>query len=276
MLTFEPHPAVTLGRTPPPLLTTIARKCELARRHCANLDVVVRAFTLEFASQTPAQFAQRVLFEELGAKLVMVGHNFRFGRGRSGGFEDIERLGKEIGFEAMAEPLVCDERGAWSSTRVRGLLAAGEMDKAAEMLGRPHMLSGQVVRGEQRGRSIGFPTCNLAEVVEVLPPFGVYAVLVDVRRGSDWHALAKGVANIGLRPTVADLHAKPLVEAHLFDTEEDLYAAELRVHLVERLRDERRFADLGALRTQIERDCERARACLEPCEPDALPSRAWC
>ncbi|MFP6683647.1 MAG: riboflavin biosynthesis protein RibF [Polyangiaceae bacterium] len=275
LMTFEPHPAVTLGRVPPPLLTTIARKRELVRRHCPNLDVVVRAFTPEFAAQSPEQFARTVLYQELGAKLVMVGYNFRFGRGRSGGFDALERFGVDLGFDAIAEPLVCDDRGAWSSTRVRGLIAAGEMDKASEMLGRPHMVSGQVVRGHQRGRTIGFPTCNLAGVMEVLPPFGVYAVVVDVRRESDWRALGKGVANIGLRPTVATGVSSPLVEVHLFGIDEDLYDAELRVHLVSRLRDERQFAGLDELRVQIEADGERAQQLLVDAVPDPDLEGVW-
>lgn len=267
MLTFEPHPAVTLGRQPPALLTTIDRKRELVKRACPGIELVVREFTREFAAQSPEQFVDRILVDQLAAKVVMVGRNFRFGAQRAGGIDDLERLGAQRGFEVFAEPLVSDSQGAWSSTRARGLIAAGDMRGAAQVLGRPHMVSGQVAHGEQRGRTLGFPTCNLPDMAEALPPFGVYAVLVDVVDNGVAHALAKGVANIGVRPTVGGTTA-PLLEAHLFDLERDLYGCVLRVHLVVKLRDEQRFPGLEALKAQIAADCERAREALGTYPPD--------
>ena len=277
MLTFQPHPAVTLGRQAPALLTTLGRKVELVERSCPGIQVVVREFTLEFAHQTPIDFARDVLCGELEAKVVMVGVNFRFGRERSGGFGDLERWGAELGFEAIAEPLVCDQQGPWSSTRVRELIAAGEVDCAAEILGRPHMLTGPVVVGDQRGRSLGFPTCNLASVPEAMPAFGVYAALVDTLdpSGARPSALGRAVVNVGVRPTLDRAGATPLVEAHLFDLERDLYGRTLRVHLVSRLRAERRFPSLDELRRQIAEDGAQARALLASWEPDPLAAGAW-
>jgi riboflavin kinase/FMN adenylyltransferase len=275
MLTFRPHPGVTLGRQAPALLTTLERKLELIERACPGIDVVVRPFTREFASQTPEEFVERVLVGELSSTVVMVGLNFRFGRGRAGGFGDLEQLGQRHGFEAIAEPLVSDSQGTWSSSRVRELIKAGEIDGATEMLGRPHMLSGTVGRGAQRGRSIGYPTCNLADVPEALPPFGVYAVLVD-RVGDDGaQALAKGVMSFGVRPTLPDADPLPLVEAHLFDVDEDLYGQRLRVHLMARQREERRFDGLDALRAQIDADAAEARDLLASWEPDPAFNGAW-
>ena len=265
LLTFEPHPAVILGREPPPLLTTLDRKRELVERSCPGIEVVVQRFDHAFAEQSPAEFVERVLVG-LGTKLVMVGENFRFGRRRAGSFEDLERFGERFGFEAQAEALVSDDAGAWSSTRVRACIAAGDLDAAAEILGRPHMLSGVVSRGARRGRSIGFPTCNLPRVAEALPPHGVYAVVVDRVEGAP-RALASGVANLGVRPTVAGEGKEPVLEVHLFDLDRDLYGADLRVHLVARLRDELRFDGLEALKAQIARDAEQARARLAGIAP---------
>ena len=275
LFTFEPHPAVTLGRTPPPRLTTLARKRELVRRACPGIEVVVREFTPAFSEQSPEDFAQHVLANELGAKVVMVGANFRFGKDRAGNVDDLRRLGEQHGFETIAESLVHDDHGAWSSTRIRARIAEGDMAEAADMLGRPHMLSGEVVRGDQRGRTIGFPTCNLAEPPEALPPNGVYAVLVDRVEEDEVTALAKGVANLGVRPTVKDAQPRPLLEAHLFDVSEDLYGASLRVHLVERLREEKKFAGLDALKSQIDADAEAARRCLRAHAPDPDLGSWW-
>jgi riboflavin kinase/FMN adenylyltransferase len=251
-------------------LTTLARKIELVEHSCPSIRVVVREFTEAFANQSPGEFAERVLARELCCRVVMVGLNFRFGRGRAGDIHQLERLGARLGFEAVAEPLVSDADGAWSSTRVRGLVAAGDVGRAATILGRPHMLAGTVTRGDQRGRRNGFPTCNISDAREALPPFGVYAVLVDQVDGDPpaARALAKGVANIGVRPTVQSERQAPAVEVHLFDIDRDLYGRELRVHLVERLRDEQRFADLQTLVAQIGRDADRARQLLADHEPE--------
>jgi riboflavin kinase/FMN adenylyltransferase len=275
MLTFEPHPAVTLGRQAPALLTRLERKIELVEHACPGIEVVVRAFTKEFSAKTPAEFVEQVLVAELAAKVVMVGFNFRFGRGRSGSIADLERYGDEHDFEAIAEPLVSDDRGAWSSTRIRGLIAAGDVEGAAAILGRPHMLSGTVVRGDQRGRTLGFPTCNIADAAEALAPFGVYAVLVDRVVDGAARALAKGVANIGIRPTVDPAPSRPLIEAHLFDIDTDLYDETLRVHLVARLRDERRFDGLDALTKQIAADSDRAREALADWEHSSASDAPW-
>jgi riboflavin kinase/FMN adenylyltransferase len=172
--------------------------------------------------------------------------------------------------------MVGDDRGPWSSSRIRGAIAAGDVEDAARMLGRPHMISGVVVEGDKRGRTIGFPTCNLGDVEQALPAFGVYAVLVD-RAGEDGRAkaFARGVANIGVRPTVKEREAKPLVEVHLFDTEGDLYGASLRVHLVSRLREERRFSGIAELKDQIAKDARAARERLAEASPDPEALGAW-
>jgi riboflavin kinase / FMN adenylyltransferase len=291
VLTFSPHPRAVLGRPVPPLLTTLERKVELIRRVDPALSLVVWRFDLAFAAQSPEQFARR-LVASLCAEVVVVGHNFRFGKDRVGDFDELSRWGRELGFETRSHDLLGDARGPWSSSRAREAIARGDLDEAARTLGRPHQLSGTVVEGDRRGRTLGFPTCNLAGVVEALPPFGVYAVLVDRERESGPSgpddvdravappapavvtALAAGVANIGVRPTVSTA-PQPTVEVHLLDTDADLYGARLRVHLVARLRGEQRFSGLDALKEQIARDAAAARERLAGLAPDAAAGGAW-
>jgi riboflavin kinase / FMN adenylyltransferase len=272
VLTFDPHPSQVLGRGTVPVLTTLERRVELLRRQSELLSVVVEPFTLPLAQMEPADFARTLLVEGLRAKTVIVGENFRFGRGRSGDFQELSRLGGELGFRACAANLERDAEAPISSTRVRSALERGALSEAEALLGRPHSLTGLVVPGQGRGRTIGVPTANLSELAEALPPYGVYAVLVDRRTESGFEALAGGVANFGVRPT---LGAGPSFEAHLFDTSLDLYGQELRVHLLSRLREERKFAGLDELRAQIARDMDEARALTATRKPDPRAHGAW-
>ncbi len=272
VLTFEPHPSEVLGGGVRPPLTVLERKIELIERLGPELSVVVEPFTLALSRFTPAHFAQEFLTELLSAKVVIVGDNFRFGHRRSGDLPALVALGKELGFAAHASSLVGDAHGSYSSTRARAALAAGDLDAVEAVLGRPHSLSGTVVQGAQRGRTIGVPTANLGGVAEALPPYGVYAVLVDRVRDGKSTVIGSGVVNIGLRPTV---HAGFSVEVHLFDFSQDLYGETLRVHLVSRLRDEQKFAGLPELKAQIGRDIAQARHALASAKPDSLAGGAW-
>jgi riboflavin kinase/FMN adenylyltransferase len=255
VLTFDPHPREVVGSGARPRLTTLARRIELLREHGAT-DVVVEPFTTELASWTPARFATELLATRFAARAVVVGRNFRFGNKRIGDFDTLHVFGGTLGFEAVAAEVAGDAEGPFSSTRARDAVAAGDVEKAARILGRPHALSGVVEHGDARGRTIGFPTANLGGVEEMLPAYGVYAVRV-VKEGSGTSATAGGVMNVGVRPTVGG-HALR-VEAHLFDFSGDLYGERLRVDLVARLRGEQRFAGLDELRTQIAKDAENAR-----------------
>ncbi|MDI1429355.1 bifunctional riboflavin kinase/FAD synthetase [Polyangium sorediatum] len=279
VLTFDPHPAEVLGRKAPPLLTPLARKIALCERAVPGLRVAAAPFDRAFAAQSPREFAERVL-GDLGARVVMVGQNFRFGAQRAGDFAELERLGKVLGFETRSHALVGDTHGPWSSTRAREAIARGDLDEAQRILGRWHALSGTVVAGDQRGRTIGFPTANILDAPEALPPLGVYAVLID-RLSSEGAGergvtmLGRGVANLGVRPTVDPTAARPRLEVHVFDRNEDLYGARLRVHLVRHLRPEQRFSGLDALKAQIARDAEEARRALEGITPDPEAGSAW-
>ncbi len=273
VLTFDPHPAEVLGRGRQPVLTPLDRKTELLARFDPGLTVVVEPFTRELAATTPADFAERLLVQALGAKVVVVGQNFRFGRDREGDLPMLEMLGRKLGFMARAQALAGDDAGAYSSSRIRERIGEGDVRGAAHLLGRPHALSGRVVRGDGRGRKIGVPTANLSAVVEALPAFGVYACVVD-RLDADGLGtrLGTGVANIGNRPTV---DAGFSVEVHLHDFDADLYGERLRLHLLERVRDEKKFPSVEALVSQIRTDIETARVVTSRCEGDDAALPAW-
>lgn len=273
VLTFDPHPSEVLGRGRHGVLTPLARKVELLLRLDPELRVVVEPFTKELSQWSPRQFAAELLRGSLGAELVVVGQNFRFGHQRAGDLTLLTSLGKELGFEARAEPLAGDGVGPYSSSRARAAIAAADLDEARRLLTRPHAVSGTVVRGDGRGRSIGVPTANLSDVLEQVPPDGVYAALVD-RIGTDGSAKRLGTAavNIGVRPTVGAGYS---VEAHVHDLSENLYGQRLRLHFVSRLREERRFPSLSDLTAQIRADIEAARGATATCVPDPAAGGGW-
>lgn len=269
VLTFDPHPSSVLGRGTPPQLTTLPTRLELLRSHGATA-VTVEPFTMELAAASPSWFAEEILTAQLNARAVVVGQNFRFGHKRAGDFDALRTLGAAHGFEAIAADVAGDEQGPFSSTRVREALAMGTVEGAARVLGRCHALSGTVESGDRRGRTLGFPTANLGGVFEMLPAYGVYAVRACVTStlaaqneglGHVGHvrdvASVGGVMNLGVRPTV-DGFAQRL-EVHLFDFDGDLYGQTMRVELVARIREERKFASLDLLRAQIEMDAQAAR-----------------
>ncbi len=262
-LTFEPHPTRVLApERASPLLVGLDRKLELLATTGIDAAVVQR-FDLSFASQSPEEFVERVVLG-LRAREVFVGHDFHFGRNREGTAARLKALGVQLGYTAHILEAVTDDGVPISSSGVRRALAAGDLPLAGRLLGRPFDLDGLVVRGFQRGRTLGFPTANLVTPTEALPADGVYAVRVRILDlvGDATHP---GVMNLGVRPT---LHAGRALEVHLLDWQGDLYGRTLRVEFVTRLRDERRFDGLDALKTQITLDAEAARAALSA---DATP-----
>lgn len=273
LLTFDPHPSVVLGKATGSALTTLDRRVELLHRVAPTLTVVVQPFTLALSELSAREFVEQLLLDQLGAASVVVGQNFCFGRGRSGDIAVLSALGAELGFDAAPHALEGDADGVFSSSRVRALLLAGDVAAAAQVLGRPHSISGTVVAGDARGRSIGFPTANFGGVEELLPGHGVYACVVD-RLDAHGRAAALGlaVANLGVRPT---LGAGASIEAHLLDFSGDLYGTRLRLHFVARIRDEQRFAGVDDLIAQIARDVATARQLLSTKTPDAGADGAW-
>jgi len=258
VMTFDPHPSAVLGRSVEPALTRIELKVAYLRAVSPALQVVVRRFDVALAEMSPRQFVSEILLDEHNARRVIVGDNFRFGKGRAGDLDALVRLGGELGFSAAALPLLTDELGAISSSRIRALVADGDVERASELLGRPHLICGDVVAGHRLGRTLGFPTANLGGVVELLPANGVYACRVSIPQLGDERL--DGVCNIGTRPTVGGGALN--VEVHLLDVERQLYGQALQISLVGRLRAEQRFDGLDALREQIGRDVSHARELL--------------
>jgi riboflavin kinase/FMN adenylyltransferase len=254
VLTLDPHPARLLDpEGAPATLTTLDQKSELLGG--LGVDVfVVLPFTAELARLSGEEFVGGVLVEALGARSVVVGEDFRFGHRRRGDVSLLEELGGRHGFGVEALPPVLHEGLPVSSSRVRDVLARGQVEEARALLGRSFFIDGRVVEGERRGRTLGFPTANLATPNETLPLGGVYAARCRVPRGR-W---VPAVVNIGRRPTFGGNGVS--VEAHLLDFEADLYGAELRIEFVGRLREERRFDGPEALVAQIGEDVSRARA----------------
>jgi riboflavin kinase/FMN adenylyltransferase len=248
VLTFEPHPLqVVRPEAAPKLLTSFPVKTDLI----AGLGVqelVVIPFDHEFAAQTPQDFLDQILVERLNATHVSVGENFRFGHRAAG---DPATLAGDPRFETRVVPLVEVDGEVVSSSHIRAMVGAGEIEAANRMLGSPFQLRGEVVHGDRRGRELGFPTANLVpDETLVCPGHGVYAA----RAGS-----ACAAVNVGVRPTFATGRGV-LIEAYLLDRDLDLYGEILQVEFLRRLRGERRFATAEALVEQMQRDVEQARA----------------
>ena len=252
--TFDPHPrAVLVPGSEPRLLTTLELRREALLGYGADEVRVIR-FDEELSRKGPEDFVRDVLVGEIGAGAVVVGENFRFGHRAAGDVGDLGRLMRAFGGEAYAVP-VRSELGEApiSSTRIRALVGGGEVVEAAMLLGRPYVLRGEVVVGDRRGRSIGFPTANvLPDPALVVPARGVYAGFVRVGKGR--HAAC---TNIGVAPTFA--RGESRVEAHLLDFEGDFYGRVVDVSFVRRIRQEKRFSGVEELKEQIARDVEEAR-----------------
>jgi riboflavin kinase/FMN adenylyltransferase len=252
-MTFEPHPPRVLrpDKAPPLLMTTDQRLEALARSGMQGVAVV--RFTEDLSRWDPEMFVRSVLVEWLHVAEVWVGANFLFGHERAGTFTVLRSLGARYGFRAEKIDPVRYKDFVVSSTRIRRLLAEGRVDEAGALLGHHYFIDGVVARGAGRGRGLGFPTANIVTSNELVPPAGVYATTITIDG-----IVHPAITNIGLRPTFADVE-KPVVETHIFDVDRDLYGAGVRLSFVQRLRDERAFPDVDALRAQIEADCRSAR-----------------
>jgi len=260
--TFDPHPRKVLqAERAPAMLTTTEQKLELLAE--ARIDLVVlEPFTREFAT-TPAEvFVRDYVHARLAPREVYVGYDFHYGRDRAGSMRLLTELGPRLGFAVTIIPEVTIAGRDVSSSRIRERLAAGDVEEAAQLLGRPFAVRGRVIEGDRRGRTIGFPTLNLAPENEVIPGLGVYAGHVRVLdEGPGAGARHAAVTNVGRRPTFKE-NDPPLAEAHLLDFAGDLYGRRVEVSFEARLREERRFPGVDALREQIGRDVEHARRVL--------------
>ena len=254
-LTFDPTPAKVLAPARAPRLI-LAPEDKLELLGNSGIDgVIVIAFTQALSQLTPAEFVREYLVGRIGAREVVVGHSVSFGHARAGNAEVMSELGRQMAFETIVVGPIAVEGEVVSSTRVRELIAAGEMGAAARLLGRNHFLSGPVVHGRERGRTIGFPTANIDSATECLPPDGVYATRVILPDGA-----FASITNIGMRPTFAE--PARTIEAHIFDFDRDIYGAKVRLEILERIRGERKFDSGQALAAQIAEDLKRAKEIL--------------
>lgn len=269
LVTFSPHPLEVVNpQAAPPLLTTGPERREILAQTELDYAVFLR-FDRELASYAPERFVREVLLARCGMRELVIGHDHGFGRGRSGDVETLRRLGASDGFVVDVVGQVEQGGHAVSSTAIRRAVAGGDLRTAARLLGRPYTLSGRVVPGEGRGRSIGIPTINVGEFPErkLLPPDGVYAARVEWAGG-----VACGMLNQGPRPTFGE-HRRG-IEVHLFGVDADLYGQWVRVEWVERLRDVVKFASVEDFKQQLVRDRAAALDALARHAPLIDPSRA--
>jgi len=252
-LTFDPHPARILRpEAAPRLLTSMPHKLRLMR-DLGLSHLLVQKFDREFAASEPAHFLQSLTEACRPLRQIVVGHQWAFGRGRSGNIEIIREFGRTAGFQAVELDPVEVEGSIVSSTRIRKAIEEGDFAEARKCLGREFTILGTVTKGRQIGRTIGFPTANLRAHNEQFPPDGVYAV--EVHRSGD---ILRGVANIGVRPTLEN-QGERVLEVHLLDFTGDLYDEDVEVSFSRFIRPERRFAGLDELKAQIEQDVAAAR-----------------
>lgn len=257
VLTFYPHPSIVLrGRSGPFYLTSPEERARLLGE--LGVDrVITLTFDQELASQTARQFVQ-AMCDHLGLRHLYVGHDFALGRGRQGDLPFLQNLGNEMGFSVNVMHPIRSQGQVISSSRIRAALLEGDVRQANAMLGRRYPVSGEVVAGDGRGRTIGIPTANLDIWPErLLPRSGVYACLAGVDG-----QIRRAVVNIGVRPTFENQETLPRLEAHLLDYAGDLYGKDMTIFFVSRLRDEQRFSSFQDLVTQIHADIQRAKKIL--------------
>lgn len=253
-MTFEPHPREFFAPDQAPTrLTSLREKLELLSQHGVEQMQVCR-FDYGFAQTSAEEFIERILVRGLGARWILIGDDFRFGKRRAGDFVMLRQHAARLGYEVEAIASVVHAGERVSSTAVRNALAAGELEHAAQLLGRPYSISGRVVHGDGLGRKLGFPTANVQMKHNRPPLFGIFAVELS---GAGTAPL-RGVASLGVRPTIK-AGGKPVLEVHVFDWNASLYGRHVRVDFMHKLRDEEKYVDLDTLTRQIALDVEHSR-----------------
>lgn len=252
--TFDPHPVRVLRpEKAPRILTSTPHKLRLIRALGVE-HLLILPFSREFAETEPEKFLHDLAAAGRPLREICVGHEWCFGRNRAGNLALMAQIGRELGFDEVGVSAVQIDGEVASSTLIRSAIEAGDLARAARFLGREYAILGTVVRGDEIGRKLGFPTANLAAHNEQFPPNGVYAV--DVQRNG---TKLRGVANIGVRPTVANASGERLLEVHIFDFNGDLYGEDLEVTFRRFIRSERKFPSLDALKAQIAQDVAAAK-----------------
>jgi riboflavin kinase/FMN adenylyltransferase len=260
IVTFDPHPReiITPGKAGIQLLSTLQERRQVLEELGIDLLLVI-PFDRDFSLLSAEEFIRDVIYKEVGVSEFVIGYDHHFGKDREGTIETVERLGKELGFDAYVVSRQEVGEQTVSSTAIREAIAGeGDMESAAEMLQRPYRLSGTVVHGDKRGQKIGFPTANLTPVDarKIIPKDGVYAVKAHLE-GEQW----KGMMNIGSRPTFEGV--EPALEVHLFNFDQTIYGKTIEVRFVKRIRDEMKFDGVDALVAQLKKDEETARVILD-------------
>jgi len=257
VLTFEPHPREFFARAAAPArLTRLRDKLELMAAAGVKRVHIAR-FDARFAALSAVRFVDQVLVRGLGMRWLLVGRDFRFGERRGGDFATLEDAALRHGFRLEAMPDVLFEGARVSSSAVRAALAAGDLKAAERLLGHPYTISGRVAHGAKLGRGLGFPTANIV-LRRTAPLSGIFAVEVEGIAGGKY----AGVASVGLRPTINPVPI-PLLEAHVFDWDGDLYGSHIKVRFLKKLREEKKFDGLPALRAAIAADARQAREYFE-------------
>ena len=259
VMTFAPHPLKALGIKGPALITRKDQKVELIEK--CGLDVLLCIqFDMAFAAITAHDFIEKILVNKIGTKTIIIGADYSFGKNRLGNIDLLKDEGKRLGFKTIISPWINDSESGTkriSSTRIREIVMAGKVDQAMRYLGRHYQIRGKVIKGRERGGSqLGFPTANIKLHDELCPKLGVYAVTVETTKGNFW-----GVANIGFSPTFGDQMFT--IEVHILDFDHDIYDTRIRVNMVNKLRDEKKFANIHDLSEQIKKDIAIARNILE-------------
>lgn len=258
-ITFEPHPLKVLGFKTPPLITRIDQKIELIEKSCIDV-LLCLPFDNSFAEISAQDFVQDLLVNKIGMKAIIIGADYSFGKNRAGNIDMLKKEGIRLGYETIVSPWINDTGEAKeriSSTRIRDIVMDGRVEQAIKYLGRHYQIRGKVIKGRKRGGSqLGFPTANIKLHDELCPKLGVYAVTVETVKGN-----YLGVANIGFSPTFGDQMFT--IEVHILDFKEDIYETRIRVNMVERLRDEKKFSSIQELSEQIKTDIQIAREILK-------------
>lgn len=254
VMTFEPHPREFFAPDQAPVrLTSLREKLALLAERGVD-DVQVCRFNYAFAQITAQEFIESILVRGMGVRWLQVGDDFRFGARRAGDLSMLKQAADRFGFEVAAMPSVMLDGERVSSTLVRNALAAGDLVHAGRLLGRPYSITGRVVRGDQLGRRLGFPTANVQMKHNRPPLTGIFAVELHDGAG----APQQGVASLGIRPTVKQ-QGQPVLEVHVLEFDGDLYGKQVRVDFLHKFRDEEKYADLEILTRQIARDVENTR-----------------
>lgn len=264
IITFYPHPRKVIGsaQTEFNLLTTLDEKIELLNK--AQIDhLVVVPFTRDFSDQPALSYIKDFLFSHFHPHTIIIGYDHRFGKNREGNFELLENYKTEFEYEVKEIPEHVLNKITVSSSKIREALLKGEVQTATELLGYDYFFEGLVVHGDKRGRTIGFPTANLRmeDKEKLVPGNGVYAVKCYVRINTGETAVFNGMMNIGIRPTVNGLSR--MIEVNIFDFNEDIYGKQMKVQMIKRLRDERKFSGLDELKTQLHNDRQAAMLALK-------------